>query len=237
MNETVNKIRSILIKVLLGCLVAAASVAVVAVLIGEMNDITWRLLMTVFSGMIHIGILLSVVSIAAAGSKRAVQSTNLVINSAMVIATLSFFTSYFGIWEVIDGEVALKLYSTYAIVMFAILRIKTLIDLGEIYTKARPYIYANYAFIALVVGLLLGAIYAPSELSILDGFYGRLLAAAAIIDATLSMAIAVMYKLYLQKHPELAAQQSATNRHATGRIITAALLFIFVVAIFMWGLY
>ena len=60
MNETVNKIRSILIKVLLGCLIAAAGVAVVAVLIGEMNDITWRLLMTVFSGMIHIGILLSV---------------------------------------------------------------------------------------------------------------------------------------------------------------------------------
>ena len=88
----IQNLRAILIKMLLGALIAAAAIAVVAVLVGNVNDVLWRAIGTLFSAIVHIVLLFGVVSIAAPGANGPnVRSTNLVINASMVIAVLSFF--------------------------------------------------------------------------------------------------------------------------------------------------
>lgn len=226
---TVQKLRSILIKSMLGCLIVAAAVAVGAVLIGEFNQTTWRALGTVFAAIIHIGILFAVISTASSKVTHPSieRAQEFVINTAIVIAVMSFFTTVLGTWDVLTGDVPAKFYGTYAVVLFAVLHVKTLFDIQILYQKARNVIYANYAFIFLVAILLLYAIWAGTD--VLSGFTGRLLAAAAIIDATLSIIAAVLFKLHAQKDPELAQQLKGPARSASTKVIIAILLFIFVV--------
>jgi len=225
----VQKLRSILIKSMLGCLIVAAAVAVGAVLIGEFNQTTWRALGTVFAGIIHIGILFAVISTASnkIAHPSIVRAQEFVINTAIVVAVMSFFTTVLGTWGVLTGDVPAKFYGTYAVVLFAVLHVKTLFDIQILYQKAVRVIYTNYGFIFLVATLLLYAIWAGTD--VLAGFTGRLLAAAAIVDATLSIIAAVLFKLHAQKDPELAQQFNGAGRSSSAKVIIAILLFIFVV--------
>ena len=77
--------------------------------------------------------------------------------------------------------------------------------------------------------LILGVVYTENGSQLLDGFYGRLLAASAIVDVTLSMIVAVMHRLHIQKHPELQSQQQAKGGASAVKIVVTILLFIFVV--------
>lgn len=212
---------------MLGCLVAAAVVAVGAILLGNFDDIAWRALGTVLVAAMHIGILLVVISTTATKSSTSmiVRSSNFAINVAVVVAILSFITSVFGIWDILDGNLAAKLYGTYGIVLFATLHSKSLIDAQVVYAKIKPFIYANYIFVGIVSLLLAGAIW--SEFDLLDGFYGRLLAASAIIDATLSIIIGVMQRLHVQKNTEIKPEQlSSLNSGVRALVTLISLLFV-----------
>jgi hypothetical protein len=74
--------------------------------------------------------------------------------------------------------------------------------------------------------MILGLVYAPEGSDLAEGFYGRLLAASAIVDLTLSVVVAVMHRLYLQQHPELVVKQPA-EAHRGARPILIILLFFF----------
>jgi hypothetical protein len=163
------------------------------------------------------------------------RSTEFVVNTAILIAVLSFFTSVFAIWHVLTGSVPLRLYTTYVVALFALIHIKTLIDVDVTYWKVRSYGLANYLFIMIVAALILGVVYAPDASSLLSGFYGRLLAASAVVDVTLSVIVAVMYRLYLQQHPELVAAKPARS-HSAVRIVLAVLFFFFFVLPLLFAL-
>lgn len=223
----IQQLKSVLIKALLGSIIVAAAVAVVAILIGEMNSTVERSLGTVVSAVLHIVIVFIILSLSTSGNPTTKRSTEMVISSSMLVAVLSFFTSVFAIWGLLGGELATKLYVSYMIILFAILHVKTLLDITAVYAKARPYVVANYVFIALVAAMLLRAVHIPSGFEMLSGFYGRLLAALAIVDVTLSITIAIIHRLYLQKHPELPTPTSNHDTNSVFRLILAVLLFIF----------
>ena len=232
-DTRVAHIKGLLIKTVLGCLVAAAGVAVIAILAGSMGDIAWKAIGTIIHGIIHI--MFGVLSLVASGDPRLRKSTDFVINVSLVVTILSFFTSVFATWEVITGSLPWKLYLTYAIILFVVLHAKTLMDVEAVYDKVKNYVRANYVFMALVAVLLLGVVYVDSRRELLDGFYGRLLAASAIIDVTIGIIIAVMQRLYIQKHPEQAIAIAAKNKSAGSpavKVIIVILLFLF----FIWPL-
>lgn len=227
-----QNLRAMLLKIMLGCVIAAALVAVVAVLAGSMGDTGWMAVWTVLSAMVHTALLFGVVSTTATNNPLLVRSTNIVINTSMVVAVLSFFTSVLSIWDVMDGAVAARLYATYVVVLFLVLHGKSLMDVQAQYEKVRPYTQANYLFMLLVAGLILGAVYAPADSGILNGFYGRLLAASAIVDVTLSIVVVGMYRLYIQKHPELEHKAETALRsggHSWLKIVLLLLFFFFIV--------
>lgn len=228
-NAKAVQLRGLLIKMMLGCLIAAASVAVIAILIGSMTDIVWRAINTIISAMVHLGILFAIVSMTANGNRKMIESTNFVINSSIVIVVMSFFTSIFATWDVINLEWATKLYMTYAVILFVLLHAKTLLDVEAVYEGVKGYVRANFAVMGFVALLILGLIYAPYELNLLGGFYGRLLAAAAIVDVTISVVVAVLHRLYIQKHPEMQRTEQVKHGGSGGRIIVAILLFIFII--------
>lgn len=233
---TIAGLRTLLVKILLGCLIAAAAVAVVAVLLGSMTDVVWRAVWTIAVAMLHIAILFGIVSMTPAHeTETSYRSTNLLINTTLVIAICSFFTAVLNIWGVFDGALASKLYATYVVALVSIIHAKVLMDTASVYDKVKAYVYANYCLIILLAFLLLGVIYPDNGFEILNGFYGRLLAATAIVNVTLTTVVAVMQHLYLQKHPEL--KTSVPRRVSLGKLIVIILLVLFLGGPILSGLF
>lgn len=232
-------LRSMLLKIMLGCVISAAAVAVTAVLAGNMGDVGWNAIWTVLSAMLHTALLFGVISTTETKNPLLVRSTNMVINTSMVIAVLSFFTSILGIWGVMEGSLSARLYVTYAVVLFLVLHAKSLMDVQVQFGRVRSYVLANYVFMLIVAALILGVVYAPDGAAILSGFYGRVLAASAIIDVTLSIVVIGMYRLFIQKHPELEHKDETALRsggHSWLKIILLILFFFFFVGPFIISL-
>lgn len=197
-SETLKKSA---IQIMLASLIGAAGIAVFAVLIGEFNDVLGKALLTLFLVTLHA--LLSLAYIDHS-SKRTSQTLTFFSNTIFVLLVLSFITSVFGVWGLFPGEMVGRLYGTYFVIAFAALHGEMLYGVTGKTSGVDKIVYTNYIFMALVIGLLLPIIWVDSEY--FGDFYYRGLAAAGIVDATLTIVAVILHKLYLQKHPEETSQ-------------------------------
>lgn len=195
---------------LIGCLIAAAIVAVITVLFGNFDEVTWRVFFTLLMAIAH-----SLVSLAFVwddSDKNGLYSLPFFVNTIFVIIILSFITSIFGIWKIVSAENVWRIYQTYFYIGFASLHANIL---SKAFAKEKymdMIIYANYAFIAGVVLLMQPIIYTTNAMRVLPEIYFRLLGAIGIIDATLSILTIIFYRLYMHKHPELRGVAAPTGR-------------------------
>jgi hypothetical protein len=186
---------------LIGSLIISALVAVITVLIGKFNEVTVRVLFTLLMVVVHS--LVCLAFIWDDEKQNTFERLSFFINVLFVLIVLSFLTSIFGIWKIIPGDIVLKLYLTYGILIFASLH-------GDILSKAlnkETYIdliiYVNYVFMILVVLMLQLVIYTDNFVQTLGELFFRILAALGIIDGTLSILTIIFYKLYMNKHPKV----------------------------------
>ena len=186
---------------LIGSLIISALVAVVTVLIGNFNEITGRVLLTLLMVIIH-----SIVSLGFIWDderQNTFERLAFFINVLFILIVISFVTSLFGIWKIIPSETILHLYGTYFVIGFAALH-------GDILSKALnketymdAIVYINYLFMVIVVLMLQPIIYLADATRVLGEFYFRVLGAMGIIDGTLSILTIIFYKLYTNKHPKV----------------------------------
>jgi hypothetical protein len=204
-----KEIKSLVIKVLIGCLVAAAGVSVVAVLVGGFSETMYRSLLTLVLVAAHA--LAALTYISTSEIKRDEEGLSFFSNVVFVVIVLSFITSVLGTWEIISGDVLGKAYATYFIFLFAALHGNMLHQARGKTSTIDNIIYVNYVFMAVVIAMLLPVVYIGSEM-FADVYY-RILAAAGIIDATLTILAVSLHRLYLNKHPE---QSSALFEASSG---------------------
>jgi hypothetical protein len=136
------------------------------------------------------------------------RSIELFSNIVFALIVISFITSIFAIWQILGGLVTFKLYVAYGILLFATLHADVLYRIRRFEKTIDSIVNANYVLMAIVVLMLFVATFSGS-LSELPSFFYRLLAATAIIDATMTITAVIMHKMYLQKHPVLTAAQNA----------------------------
>ncbi len=186
----------------IGSLIVAALVAVITVLVGKYTEVTERVFATLFMVVAHS--LVSLTFIWSDNKRNTFEKLTFFINTLFLLIVASFITSLFGIWKLISGETMWHLYTTFFLIGFAVLHI-------DILSKARGkekymdiIIEVNYLFIAMVALLLQPLIYLKNPMLTLGEVYYRGVAAAAIIDGTLSILTIIFYRLYLHKHPEAA---------------------------------
>jgi hypothetical protein len=192
-----EQLKKLSIQVMVGSLIAAAVLAVVAVLAGSFNDTFVRALLTLGLVAFH-----ALASLAFIGSTEKKSSQLAVFNNTVfVVIVLSFFTSVLGTWEALSGALVGKLYLTYLIVLFASLHGEMLAQTLGKEAYINRVVYANYALMAFVILLLLPIVWSPD--TDFAGFYYRLLAASGIVDATLTILAVIFHRLYLQKHPRI----------------------------------
>jgi hypothetical protein len=209
LNKT-DRLKRSFFQVLIGCLLGAASIAVIAVLVGKFNDVLGRSLGTIAMVALHATLSFSYIAETGKRDKKdGGRSIELFGNTVFVLIALSFITSIFAIWQLLDGSLTLKLYLSYGVLLFATLHADILFRIRRFERQIDNVVTANYFLMATVVTMLFIVIFSgqPSDLG---EFFYRLLAAAGIIDATMTITAVILHKLYLQKHPELAASAELT---------------------------
>lgn len=208
-----KQLKDIFLKVLIGCLVAAAGLAVVTVLAGAFSEVFFKSFSTILIVALHA--LASFGFIDYTERQTEPESLGFFTTGTFVIIVLSFITAVFGTWGLIDWDLAGKLYMTYFVVLFAILHAEVLAKTTGKESRIDNTVFANYLFMALVVAMILPIIYIQ-DATTLGEFYFRGLAALGIIDATLTLVAILLHKIYLQKHPTVVspvfAIPQATNQ-------------------------
>lgn len=197
-----SQIKRLAINVMIAGLIGSAGVAVVAVLVGQFNDVLTKALFTLLIVALHALVSLGFLESRTKGHSS--EDLKVFTNTIFVLIVFSFITAVFGIWGLLPGELIWKLYATYFIAAFASLHGEMLYKTRGLDATITNITYANYIFMALVVILLLPPLWVSD--SDFPDFYYRLLAATAIVDATLTILAVILHKLYLQKHPEMKSQ-------------------------------
>lgn len=195
-----EKLKSLFLRALIGCLIAAASLAVVTILAGQFNDISGKALFTILLIALHC--LVSFSFIVNNEKQETFESLNFFSNATFIIIVLSFITSVLGVWSVLPGELVWRLYEVYFVLLFAVLHGEVLAKTLGKQSAIDNVVYANFCFMSVVVVMLMVVIFVGSS-DTLGAFYYRLLAAIGIVDATLTLIAVIMHKLYLQKHPQI----------------------------------
>lgn len=186
-------------RILIACLVAAASLGVVTVLMGHFSDVLAKTLFTIFLVAAHA--IISFGFISTNEKQKTLENLTIFTNVTFGVIVFSFITSIFGVWGIISGDLVGKLYSVYFVLLFATLHGEVLATMVKVQSDLAKYVIANYFFMLVVVVMLMPVIFV-SDKADLGSFYYRLLAASGIIDATLSMVAIILHKLYLQKNPQ-----------------------------------
>jgi hypothetical protein len=195
-----DKIKNLFLKSLIGCLIAAALLAVATVLTGQFNDIFAKALFTILLIALHC--LVSFGFIVNNERQETFDNLEIFTNATFVIIVLSFITSIFGVWGVLDGSLVAKLYAFYFVLLFATLHGEILAKTEGKQSNIDTVVHSNYFFMLVVVLMILPIIFL-SDNSSLGPFYYRVLAACGIIDATLTLIAVILHKLYIQKHPTI----------------------------------
>ncbi len=206
------KFKSIFLRIMIGCLVAAGMLAVVTVLTGQFNEVFAKSLFTILLIALHALVSFGYIDISE--KKTSVNDLTFFHNATFVLIILSFITSIFGTWAIISSSLVVKLYATYFVLLFAILHGEILNQIVGNDKTMDKIVHSNYLFMVIVVLLILPVIYS-SDASLLGDFYYRILAAFGIVDAILTLVAIILNKLYLQKHPQVNSALFANVPEAT----------------------
>jgi len=193
-----GKLKSLFLKSMIGCLVAAAGLAVATVLAGHFNDVSEKALWTIVLVALHC--LISFSFIVNNEKQDTFDSLAFFTNSTFVLIMASFATSVLWVWGVIPSDLGSRLYAVYFVFFFAILHGEVLAKTMGKQPSIDNVVYANYFFMLVVILMLMPVIFLADN-SDLGSFYYRVLAASGIIDATLTLIAVIMHNLYIQKHP------------------------------------
>lgn len=209
--DRTEKLKRLFFKILIGCLLASASIAVIAVLVGSFSDTLGRALGTIAMVAFHALLSFSYISETDKRNKKdGGRSIELFSNTVFVLIVLSFITSIFAIWQLLGGDLTARLYMIYGVLLFATLHADVLYRIRSFEKNIDNVVTANYVLMTIVVIMLITLILTGDPGALGDVFY-RVLAACGIIDATLTITAIIMHKMYLQKHPVAAAEASASS--------------------------
>lgn len=190
--------------VLIGGLVVSSLIAVIAVLIGQFNEMTWRALSTTFSIVFHAFAALLFYSISGGVDERMRKYNETYINIVLALIVASFATSVFAIWDILTGRLVGDLYATYVYTFGFASLIRLVLNATRKDQLTLWSANTSIVFSIILYLLLLPSIYTHYP-DVLPEIHGRLTAAVGIILGTTSVLTAIFHRLYMQKHPELSA--------------------------------
>ncbi len=221
MNASIHK--KILYVFLAGA-VATAAVAVIAIMTGGFTDTVGKTILTLLILISHTAV--SILLLENLGKDReepaarfAVSDLQITSVAALLFTGASLLIAILATWSLVDdGEVLSKIYATMFVLLFAVAHSEALWYM-RVTKAAKALVPINLIFIGTVSAMLTYLLWLDGDPSDL---FNRSLASLAIIDATLTLSVIVIYSIYLKTLPKEAKGKSLS----TGWRIFWALVFI-----------
>jgi len=196
------KFKNIFIYAFVGSLIISALVAITTVLTGSFSEVTSRVFLSLFMVVVHS--LISLFFIWDDSRHNTFTKLAFFMNTLFVIVILSFVTSLFGVWKILSPEIIGHIYyQVYFLIACGAFHADMLSKASHKEKYIDGVIYANYAFIAIIIAMFMPIIFVDNYENVLGEMYLRSFAAVGIIDGTLSILTIIFYKLYMFRHPEI----------------------------------
>ena len=183
--------------------ISTAVIAVVAIMTGGFNETVGKTILTLALLIAHtVATIILLENIGAdkdpEEDRLDVSDLQIASTSALALTAASLLVSILGTWELLEGEPVSQIYGTMFIVLFAVVHGEALWHM-RVSKVAKALTPINLGFIAAVASMLAYTIWVDGNPS--DLFF-RSLASLAIIDATLTLTITVIYSIYLKTLPK-----------------------------------
>lgn len=195
-----DKFKKYSVYILVAGVVLSALISIVAVLIGEFNSYVIKALFSTGWIVIHSLVALSFVSLNA---QKHEISKEIMINTTFVIVIASFFTSVLGTWEIVSRLTTVHFYFAFVMAMVAagycgvilrMLRVDNLTKIAANSTIATTIILYVYS----LPWIFENNYYVPE-------LYKRIFISISILLGMFTMLTAIFSRMFLSKHPEIAA--------------------------------
>jgi hypothetical protein len=228
-------IKKIFFLTLIVCVGAAALVSVVAILIGNLNSSVWKTIGVIISMAVHVMFILGYTTALFRQEDKTGKSSLTITNVALFsLLIASFIITILTIWDIISGDMSLRSYGAMFVVLIASIHSDVLYSLRNISKALNAVIALNFGFIVLVAGMLVMAIIGAGEgwaLLSRDAFFWRLLGAAGVVDASLTVISAIMLKMWQQTQPQSKIELSG-GTVTLGPVVVKSLVILIVLVVF-----
>ena len=193
-----SKLKVAFLYVLVGGLVISALISVAAILIGEFNEVIQKALGTTLSLVVSSLLVLAIIT----ADKHNTLGKSIILTTILGVILINMVISTLGIWEVISGSDVAKAYSMYILTIGAAFAITGAQQLRIPRTSLVILTYVTVGAVALLA-LLIAPWLLVNDSASLAPLYYRLIAAVAVIAATLFVVTAIIQRVVIGQHPEL----------------------------------
>jgi len=231
-DPKLSKIKLAFLYVLIGGLVVSALISVIAILIGQFNEVVVKALLTTFIFVTHSLLILAFVLADRHNTLgRAIFPTTI-----FVAIVANMFTTTLGTWGVWDSDISWRAFLLYMLAIGS-----AFIATGALKLRVAAHrntniaVYGTVLFIALLTLALIPWVFAP-EPSQLGSFYYRLIGAITILGATTLSLSVIFNRIAVSQKPELAKASHEKKDIPGGLLAIYIVIGIAVAYVWLYGL-
>ncbi len=216
---------------LVGGLVASALVAIIALLIGEFNDIIQKALGTILLFVTHGLFILALITADKYNQIGRSVLPTVIIGAAFA----SLVTTTLSTWGILSAETGWRASLCYALFIGAAFVTAGILKLRIAHKASLALLYATVGGLAAWTLLLVPWVF---EVVVrFDPFYFRLVAALTILTVTVFLVSIIVRLIALARHPELKEAAAAKSPVSGGMIAIYATVGSLVAIIWFYGFF
>ena len=197
-DPKLSKLKIAFLYILIGGLVVSALISIVAVLIGQFNEVVLKALLTTFIFMSHSLLIIALIS----ADRYNTIGKALFPTTIFVTIIANMLTTTLGTWGVWDNDVSWRAFLLYMLVIGSAFIVTAALRLRTSNRNTNIAAFATVSCITLLTIILIPWVFTHTPAD-LGSFYYRLIGALTILAATALSLSFIFNKIAVSQHPEL----------------------------------
>ncbi len=228
-STRLGKIKLAFLYTLIGGLVISAIISVVAILIGEFNDVVQKALATTFVIVLHSLLVLAIVS----ADKYNQLGKSLLSTTILATVVASIVTSTLGIWHLWADDASWKAFFIYLLVIGSAFIAAGIWKLRTAHKPTLALVYTSAGLLGLFTVALIPWI--VLDATALTDLYFRVVAALTILGATALVVTVIVRRIAIAQDHNLLQTRPKAERISGGMLAVLITVGTFVAFAWMFG--
>ena len=197
-DPKLGKIKIAFLYVLIGGLIISALISVIAILVGQFNEVVVKALLTTFIFVTHSLLILAFVS----ADRHNTLGKAIFPTTIFIAIVANMFTSTLGTWGIWDNDVSWRAFLLYALAIGSAFIATGVLQLRVAHRNTNTAVYATVFFLALLTLVLIPWVLSTDS-SWLGSLYYRVIGAITILGATTLSLSVIFNRIAVSQNPAL----------------------------------